>query len=168
MLAEVQLIQVECVSCGMIFAFSQRFCDDRKNDHGTFYCPRGHGQSFVTKTKAEKGAEKLRVMLEQRDRRISELWGDVSALNEEVAELNREAAECRVPDGETPLPEDFPKRELLHDEGFYSLEQLSRVGEDVLLEIPGIGRGSANKILKALPVRGVGAEREPDEGGLTA
>lgn len=50
---------VECASCCMAFAVPARFVQDRRADHQTFYCPRGHWNHYSQKTEAEILREEL-------------------------------------------------------------------------------------------------------------
>ena len=45
-----------------------------------------------------------------------------------------------------PLPDDFPGKDALEQAGIISLGEVPRLGAD-LIEIPGIGTATANKIL---------------------
>lgn len=53
------LTLTHCPSCGMAFGITDDFEDRRRKDHATFYCPRGHSQSFSAKSEAEKLKEQL-------------------------------------------------------------------------------------------------------------
>jgi hypothetical protein len=49
------------------------------------------------------------------------------------------------------IPDDFPAAELLRENGFETIEDLKAPGiEDKLREIPGVGKGTVNKIGIAL------------------
>ena len=37
----------ECSKCGMPFATTMQFDNERRNDNRVFYCPKGHEQSYV-------------------------------------------------------------------------------------------------------------------------
>lgn len=54
-----------------------------------------------------------------------------------------------VPTGATPLPEDFPAREALVAAGFHTVESVPN-DFDVLFALDGIGKATANAIVKAL------------------
>jgi hypothetical protein len=49
-----------------------------------------------------------------------------------------------------PLPADFPGRDALARAGFRFLDQLEGLTETNLLEVPGVGRATARRILEAL------------------
>ena len=56
-----------------------------------------------------------------------------------------EPEEVRV----TPIPEDFPGRDKLEEAEIRTIEGIPRDADD-LIAFPGIGKGTASKILKAL------------------
>ena len=45
---------IDCITCGMPFAFTHGFEQVRRSDHKSFYCPRGHTQYYPQKTKEEE------------------------------------------------------------------------------------------------------------------
>lgn len=45
---------VECAQCHMDFGVQRHFERDRRNDHGSFYCPSGHSNYFPHESEAEK------------------------------------------------------------------------------------------------------------------
>ena len=53
------LMTEECCNCGMAFAITQDFYDRKRRDQGTFYCPRGHPQHYIGKTREQKLKEEL-------------------------------------------------------------------------------------------------------------
>lgn len=63
------LFALNCCRCGIEFAMPDAYDTKRREDHGTFYCPNGHPQSYTGKTEAEKLAEKLEV-----EKRNVEFW----------------------------------------------------------------------------------------------
>lgn len=50
----------------------------------------------------------------------------------------------------TPLPEDFPGREELIEQGFVTVEQVSKLDQKSLIALSGIGDVTAKKIIKYL------------------
>lgn len=70
--ATLQLVTEECCNCGVLFAMPQEVKDRRVDDHGSFYCPNGHGQHYTGKTEAEK----LRETLELRSRQLANAHED--------------------------------------------------------------------------------------------
>lgn len=57
---QVSFIREDCCNCGMPFAMTEDFYDRKVKDHGTWYCPRGHAQSYRGKTEEDKLKEQLR------------------------------------------------------------------------------------------------------------
>jgi len=57
----ITLVSVECYTCGVIFGLPSQLKRNLLDNHEMFYCPNGHGQSFIGKTEAQK----LRELLEQ-------------------------------------------------------------------------------------------------------
>lgn len=37
----------DCCTCGVLFAVDRAYLNDRRVDLGTFYCPNGHGMSYI-------------------------------------------------------------------------------------------------------------------------
>ena len=56
----VVLQDCECIVCGVVFAFTDYFYNERKKDHINFYCPNGHSQHYTQESEAEKNARLLR------------------------------------------------------------------------------------------------------------
>ena len=51
----------------------------------------------------------------------------------------------------TPLPDDFPGKDALEEDGYIYLESVPKSGAD-LVQIPGIGKATANRILTWMKV----------------
>ncbi len=52
-------IQTCChADCGLVFGMPVDFDTARRRDHKTWYCPRGHGQSYTGKSDLEKERER--------------------------------------------------------------------------------------------------------------
>lgn len=49
-----------CCNCGLLFAVPNDYDDRRRNDHRTFYCPNGHGQSYRGRSEVEKERDRLK------------------------------------------------------------------------------------------------------------
>lgn len=43
-----------CGHCGIQFAVPERWLDDRRSKHDTFYCPNGHPRVFAAESREEK------------------------------------------------------------------------------------------------------------------
>lgn len=57
---EVKIVIIECSSCSIDFGIGAQFMKNRRQDHGTFYCPNGHSQWYPQdneETKQRKRAE---------------------------------------------------------------------------------------------------------------
>lgn len=54
-----QMITENCYLCGVLFALPAAFERDRRSDQKAFYCPNGHGQSYVGETEAQRLAKQL-------------------------------------------------------------------------------------------------------------
>jgi hypothetical protein len=64
--ATVTFVTEDCCECGVPFAMTKEFKDRKVNDHSRFFCPSGHGQSYVGKTEEERLRERLeRVQIER-------------------------------------------------------------------------------------------------------
>lgn len=50
----VELEVHECGVCGVAFGMSEGFVRARRNDHGNWYCPNGHGWSFASESDEER------------------------------------------------------------------------------------------------------------------
>lgn len=71
------------------------------------------------------------------------LSSGLAVLPEAVEEVDGKAEVSR------PLPDDFPARDILVDAGHTTIKAVPRSADD-LMAIPGIGKGRAAQILKAL------------------
>lgn len=71
--ATVQLSRVDCASCGMVFAITDNFQAERREDHASFYCPNGHRQFYPQKSEAER----LREQLEQTEKVNAAITADL-------------------------------------------------------------------------------------------
>lgn len=61
------LYSLNCCNCGMTFAVPNDFNNRRLADHGRFYCPAGHGQSYTGKTEEQKLRDRLVAAERERD-----------------------------------------------------------------------------------------------------
>lgn len=76
----VSMETYDCPNCGMLFSMPADYVRRRREDHGTFYCPRGHSQSF----KGDNDKERLQ-------REVNALKQDAARLEEAAARAAREA-----------------------------------------------------------------------------
>ena len=68
-----QLVAMECINCGITFAFPASYNARLRETHANFYCPNGHAQAYLGKTEAEK----LRDELKREQERITRLQSSV-------------------------------------------------------------------------------------------
>ncbi len=83
------LVIEDCCNCHMPFAVDRAFYDQRRVDHGEFFCPAGHGQHYTGLSdleKARREAEGLRSRLRVTER------SEQFYRNEAAAERRRAAA----------------------------------------------------------------------------
>ena len=83
-----QLTVLSCCNCGVEFALPEDLRQELVKERRRFYCPNGHGQSYVGKTEAEK----LREQLEAEQRRIVRLRAEQDRL---VAQRDHAEAQAR-------------------------------------------------------------------------
>ena len=56
----INFVEESCYKCGLPFAMTEDFKEERLKDRGEFFCPKGHGQIYTGKSEAEKLREQLR------------------------------------------------------------------------------------------------------------
>lgn len=78
-----------CSSCGVAYAISDAYDDRRREDHATFWCPNGHGQSYSQKTEAEKQRERADRLQQQLKRRESDLQSERNSHRSTRGELTK-------------------------------------------------------------------------------
>lgn len=78
--------------------------------------------------------------------------GDTDTADSDADATGNEADDAKLKtSGGTPLPADFPEREILIENGFDTIESLSAKGVDVeLAKLSGLTKGKVNKIGQAL------------------
>ncbi len=62
---QVALELIECCNCAIYFAVPSDWNVARRRDHARFYCPNGHGQSYMQESDVAK-AQRLQREAEQR------------------------------------------------------------------------------------------------------
>jgi len=77
--------------CGIAFGVLEAFEAGRRDDHGTFYCPRGHSMSFSGKSETEQ----LRENLASANRRLGWAEARETALRDQQQSALRSAAAYR-------------------------------------------------------------------------
>lgn len=81
-LVMVDLRGIECCNCGIVFGVSQEYKDMLVESHDGFYCPKGHYQSYTSKTNCEKAHDKVKALenrLFNKDEEIKSLRGGKNA-----------------------------------------------------------------------------------------
>lgn len=78
------LTLIYCANCGMAFGITEDYEDRRRKDHASFYCPRGHSQSWSAKSEEEILREKLEAA-----KNSEQWWRDRSKREEEAKETAR-------------------------------------------------------------------------------
>jgi len=62
---EIRFVTEQCCNCGVPFAMTEDFRRRRLNDRKSFYCPKGHGQSYTGKTEVQKLKDQLSLKQDQ-------------------------------------------------------------------------------------------------------
>jgi hypothetical protein len=99
---EVVLVTESCCACGMLFATTKAWSDQRRGDKQTFYCPNGHSQSYTGKSlrdqvatlEAEKTALQSRVNSEREATRLANAKADREASKRKAIEKRVAAGAC--------------------------------------------------------------------------
>jgi hypothetical protein len=91
----VDLAVQDCCNCGVTFALTKELDDQRRKDHGTFYCPNGHPQVYTGKTEAQKLREELaqaQAQLVTEKKRTEYAHASRKAAQDQAAAAERSAA----------------------------------------------------------------------------
>lgn len=97
LIVEKKLITETCCNCGMLFAMTSEFKNDRlkrrPNDY-TFYCPRGHPQHYTGPSVARRLQQQLdeERSLRQRAEQSVAMWADDAREARASAEKERQRA----------------------------------------------------------------------------
>jgi len=65
-------MSLSCAQCGVVFSIPEKLEAQRRDDHGSFWCPNGHSNYFPGKTAEEKKIEWLERELAHQRRRWHE------------------------------------------------------------------------------------------------
>lgn len=78
----IELEPVECCNCGVVFWVSKRLVKNWKETKDKFFCPSGHGQSFMESTseKLRKDIKSLELVVADKNLTINSLENRVSIL----------------------------------------------------------------------------------------
>jgi len=85
----------ECPACGVLYAFTDKFEQSRRDDHKSFYCPNGHSLSYQGDTEADKLRAKLLTAEAERDharRQREEAEAEARRAARKLKTLERKAA----------------------------------------------------------------------------
>jgi hypothetical protein len=85
--APIEYVEVHCPqqSCGVHFAVSRPFFDDRVADRGTFWCPNAHAMRLGIDTPQEKQIRQLELAAAEQGRIIIAQREDIQKLRATVA-----------------------------------------------------------------------------------
>lgn len=78
------LVIEECCNCGIAFGITQDLYQRRRDDHATFWCPKGHPQHYTGKSEAEK----LREEVQRLETSRTNLYTVIENKNNQIAQLN--------------------------------------------------------------------------------
>lgn len=67
--------QIECYKCGIIFGVTPTLDKNWQRDKTQFYCPNGHGQSYIKST-----AEQLQELLNKKETELQEKNQEIQRL----------------------------------------------------------------------------------------
>ena len=90
-----KLVVQDCRNCGITFGVPYTFDRDRRNDHASFTCPRGHWQSYTGPTEEQR----LREQLARKNRQLVQYEGALTRerqmRDQAEAEAKHQAAVAR-------------------------------------------------------------------------
>lgn len=82
---------INCYLCGVLFGMESGYDERRINDHRNFYCPNGHSQAYIGKSKVEQERDAARELAERESKR--RVWAEKDAQYErDQAERARRSA----------------------------------------------------------------------------
>lgn len=76
----VNMVAINCASCGIIFAMPEKYNSERRADHKTFYCPNEHTNYYPHKSEAEK----LKEQLQAKDKELRQVLANLEAEKKKV------------------------------------------------------------------------------------
>jgi hypothetical protein len=77
----VTLATVECAQCSLPFGVTEHLMRERRNDHATFYCPRGHGNYYPHESDEEQLRRRLKFEREKTARLTANLDQTTASLS---------------------------------------------------------------------------------------
>ena len=82
---ELSFVSIECAACGISFAITKQFFDQRQEDHKSFKCPLGHINFYPHETELDTLKKKL-----AKSEKSRLAWADVvTAKGQELGDLMR-------------------------------------------------------------------------------
>ncbi len=85
---EIDLHEMNCCSCKILFWVSNRHNEQLRKSHETFYCPNGHAQSYLGESVDEKLKKSKRQLVNAQDARDN-LVRSNSALRGVITKLKK-------------------------------------------------------------------------------
>ena len=113
MATTITLELIQCSACGITFGMDSQYYSDRQADKKEWYCPNGHCQVFLGKSRAQEIKE-LKEKVADRDRQLNWYSGHTTHLNDQLKATRRQAATLkgqltkarkRMGAGVCPVPE---------------------------------------------------------------
>lgn len=89
------LITETCCNCAVLFAIPKYLQDQLRDSHDKFYCPNGHGQSYLSKSDAElanERADRLAAQVKMVGQRLERERKSHSATKGKVTKLKNRIA----------------------------------------------------------------------------
>jgi septal ring factor EnvC (AmiA/AmiB activator) len=95
----ITLRELECASCGIMFAVPQKWLAEKERRTTGFYCPNGHGLTYGSSEESH-----LRQQLQSEQKRIRELELQLTSANDQLQATKRELQQQkkRVANGVCP------------------------------------------------------------------
>jgi hypothetical protein len=95
--AIIQMTFLTCChdGCAVVFGVTENMEQERRKDHGWFYCPNGHRQHFPGKSEAEKLKEQLAREKEEHQREINRVVKEKQWAQQEAKAATHDAKVAR-------------------------------------------------------------------------
>lgn len=94
---EVDLIQMECGTCGLPYAITEAYYNILRDTHDTFYCPKGHPRHYAGKSDKETLRDEVARLKRQIERKQKEKeWAEEETKNACSRERAQKAAKTRI------------------------------------------------------------------------
>lgn len=86
-----------CCACGMLFGVLDSFDTARRKDHGRFFCPAGHSQSYNAENEEEKLRRERNNLQQQLARAEDEKREALAAKDQEIKRIKKRSAAGACP-----------------------------------------------------------------------